>query len=212
MSQKVTFKPDGAETQWPGDNVKNKDWKIMVGDKEVGTMESQIRDLNMSFTTPGYSVTVLVKIHGVEKPYREYSGTFSNRNLREARENRTTYVRRSKEWALKRLAELDKAAQLEASAKAADKPSTTDLALRRPVSQAPVSQIVPITEIDVYRATLEACVKAEASDQIKLAGVLRAWVDASPFHGCPKCDGRGPWRNEPPCTTCNGDGFLPDNH
>lgn len=145
MSQKVTFKPDGAETQWPGDNVKNKDWKIMVGDKEVGTMESQIRDLNMSFTTPGYSVTVLVKIHGVEKPYREYSGTFSNRNLREARENRTNYVRRSKEWALKRLAELDKAAQLEANAKAADKPSTTDLALRRPVSQAPVSQIVPIT-------------------------------------------------------------------
>lgn len=70
-------------------------------------------------------------------------------------------------------------------------------------------QIEPITEIDVYRATLAACVKAEASEQTQLAQVLRAWVDASPFGGCPACDGRAPWRNEPQCQTCAGDGFLP---
>ncbi|HDS1721734.1 hypothetical protein NPS53_09490 [Pseudomonas putida] len=71
-------------------------------------------------------------------------------------------------------------------------------------------QTVPITEINVYRATLAACVEAEASDQQHLAQVLRAWVDGSPFHGCPKCNGRTPWRNQPACTTCNGDGFVPD--
>lgn len=73
-------------------------------------------------------------------------------------------------------------------------------------------QTVPITEVDVYRATLEACVQAEASGQYKLAQVLRAWVDGSPFHGCPTCDGRAAWRNEPPCKTCNGDGFVPDSN
>lgn len=71
-------------------------------------------------------------------------------------------------------------------------------------------QTVPITEVHVYRATLEACVQAEASDQYALAEMLRAWVDGSPFHGCPKCDGRAPWRNDPPCAVCNGDGFVPD--
>lgn len=70
---------------------------------------------------------------------------------------------------------------------------------------------VPITEIDVYRATLEACVQAEASDQYKLALLLRAWVDGSPFHGCPTCNGRAPCQSEPPCNTCNGNGFLPDD-
>lgn len=69
---------------------------------------------------------------------------------------------------------------------------------------------VPITEVHVYRATLEACVQAEASDQYALAVMLRAWVDGSPFHGCPKCDGRSPWRNDPPCALCNGDGFVPE--
>lgn len=75
-----------------------------------------------------------------------------------------------------------------------------------------VKTTVPITEIDVYRATLEACVQAEASDQHKLALVLRAWVDGSPFHGCPACDGHAPCRNEPPCKTCNGNGFVPDSN
>ncbi|BAW26759.1 hypothetical protein ACVXHM_16445 [Pseudomonas aeruginosa] len=71
-------------------------------------------------------------------------------------------------------------------------------------------QTEPITEVEVYRATLAACVQAEASDQYKLAKVLRAWVDGSPFSGCPTCHGRAPWRNDPPCSTCNGDGFVPD--
>lgn len=70
---------------------------------------------------------------------------------------------------------------------------------------------VPITEHDVYRATLDACVEAEASDQVALAENLRAWVDASPFHGCPTgCNGRPPFMNEPTCSVCNGLGFVPD--
>lgn len=71
---------------------------------------------------------------------------------------------------------------------------------------------VPITEVDVYSATLEACVQAEASDQVALAQSLRAWVDASPFHGCPTgCNGRPPFRNEPPCSVCKGTGFVPES-
>ncbi|APC19481.1 hypothetical protein BLL42_27490 (plasmid) [Pseudomonas frederiksbergensis] len=67
----------------------------------------------------------------------------------------------------------------------------------------------PITEIDVYRATLGACVKAEASGQQKLATVLRAWVNASPFGDCPSCQGRPVIISEPVCSTCAGDGFVP---
>lgn len=70
---------------------------------------------------------------------------------------------------------------------------------------------VPITEVDVYSATLEACVSAEASDQVDLAYTLRAWVDASPFNGCPTgCNGKKPWRDEPVCSVCHGTGFLPE--
>lgn len=72
------------------------------------------------------------------------------------------------------------------------------------------STIEPITEVAVYRATLQACVIAESSDQRKLARALRVWIDASPFGGCPMCDGRQTWRNEPACVTCNGDGFVPE--
>lgn len=70
---------------------------------------------------------------------------------------------------------------------------------------------VPITEVAVYRATLEACVQAEASDQVDLAKTLRAWVDASPFNGCPTgCNGRAPMHHQPVCSTCGGEGFVPD--
>ncbi len=69
---------------------------------------------------------------------------------------------------------------------------------------------VPITETAVYRATVEACVIAEASDQHKLALVLRAWIDGSPFRSCPICTGRAPCHHEPPCETCDGNGFVPN--
>lgn len=71
-------------------------------------------------------------------------------------------------------------------------------------------QIVPITEVDVYRATLAACVVAEGSDQRALAKMLRAWVDDSPFGGCPTCHGRSPAPYQSPCDHCRGNGFVPD--
>ncbi|MDF9779003.1 hypothetical protein [Pseudomonas baetica] len=71
--------------------------------------------------------------------------------------------------------------------------------------------INPITDTDEYRVVLEACVEAEGSEDLKLARTLRALVDASPFGGCPMCDGRPTWRNEPACVACNGDGFVPDS-
>ncbi|MGE8063825.1 hypothetical protein [Pseudomonas sp. NPDC089569] len=76
---------------------------------------------------------------------------------------------------------------------------------------APSKSTHPITDADEYRAVLEACVQAESSEDRKLARTLRAQVDASPFGGCPMCDGRPTWRNEPACVTCNGDGFVPDS-
>ncbi|MGF6281865.1 hypothetical protein ABH908_000102 [Pseudomonas frederiksbergensis] len=74
-----------------------------------------------------------------------------------------------------------------------------------------VPTVNPITDADEYRVLLEACVKAEGSDDWKLARTLRAQVDASPFAGCPMCDGRPTWRNEPACVVCDGDGFVPDS-
>ncbi|MHC5194790.1 hypothetical protein ACYSUW_13645 [Pseudomonas frederiksbergensis] len=71
--------------------------------------------------------------------------------------------------------------------------------------------INPVTDVNEYRAVLEACVKAEGSEDRKLARTLRARVDASPFGGCPMCDGRPTWRNEPACVTCDGDGFVPES-
>ncbi len=75
----------------------------------------------------------------------------------------------------------------------------------------PAPTVHPITDADDYRAVLEACVKAEGSDDRDLARTLRAQVDASPFGGCPICDGRPTWRNDPACVVCNGDGFVPDS-
>lgn len=75
----------------------------------------------------------------------------------------------------------------------------------------PSTSPVPITESHVYSAVLEACVQAEASDQSELAKVLRAWVDASPFEGCPTgCNGQQPRRGEAPCGVCQGTGFIPE--
>jgi hypothetical protein len=73
------------------------------------------------------------------------------------------------------------------------------------------ASIEPITDVAVYRATLQACVLAEGNDQRKLARTLRVWIDASPFGGCPMCDGRPTWRNEPACVTCHGEGFVPES-
>jgi hypothetical protein len=75
----------------------------------------------------------------------------------------------------------------------------------------PGLRILPITDVGVYRATLAACVAAEKSEHRSLARVLRAWIDNSPFGGCPMCDGRETWRNEPHCVACDGDGFVPES-
>jgi len=71
--------------------------------------------------------------------------------------------------------------------------------------------IEPTTDVQVYTALLEACVQAEASEHRRLAHMLRAWVDASPFAGCPACHGHTPTYNHEPCTVCEGRGFVPDD-
>ncbi len=68
--------------------------------------------------------------------------------------------------------------------------------------------IPPITDVEEYRAVLEACVKAETEGNHTLARPLRVLVDASPFDGC-WCNGRAPRRLEPACEVCGGDGFVP---
>lgn len=71
--------------------------------------------------------------------------------------------------------------------------------------------IEPTTDVQVYTALLEACVQAEASKHRRLAHMLRAWVDASPFSGCPACSGHAPLYNNEPCSVCHGRGFVPDD-
>ena len=95
---KVKFKPS---LEYANDNIKSKDWQIIVEGKTVGHIDSSIRDLFMSRTTPGYSVTVTAVIEGREKPFREYSAAFANRCAQEARDNRATYVARAKQWVIK---------------------------------------------------------------------------------------------------------------
>lgn len=95
---KLKFNPE-AETVW--ENTRNKTWDIVVDGVVVGGIETSIRDLFMSRTTPGYSVTVTAVIIGKEKPFREYSAAFSNRSSEEAYGNRAEYVRRAKAWATK---------------------------------------------------------------------------------------------------------------
>ncbi|WP_116892999.1 hypothetical protein [Pseudomonas savastanoi] len=56
--------------------------------------------------------------------------------------------------------------------------------------------------------------------QAKASGNQHTWifigveggVNCSPFTGYPTCNGRAPWRYEPACKTCNGDGFVPDSN
>lgn len=95
---KVKFKPS---LEFTNDNIKSKDWQIIVCGEVVGHIDASIRDLFMSRTTPGYSVTVTAAIGGKEKPFREYSAAFANRSAQEARENRAVYVARAKRWAIK---------------------------------------------------------------------------------------------------------------
>lgn len=95
---KANFKPSA---EYLTDNVRSKDWQIIVEGKAIGNIESSIRDLYMSKTTPGYSVTVTAVIEGKEKSFREYSAAFANRSAQEARENRAVYVARAKRWAIK---------------------------------------------------------------------------------------------------------------
>lgn len=101
MSTKPKFKPTG---EYVNDNVRSKVWEIVVGGEVVGHIETSIRDLYMSRSNPGYSVTVIgtmVKDQGAK--FYKNSNAFSNRSSQEAHENRSEYVRRAKEWAVKYL-------------------------------------------------------------------------------------------------------------
>lgn len=100
---KVKFKPSAEHTN---DNVKSRDWQIVADEKVVGHIDASIRDLFMSRTTPGYSVTVTAMIDGKEKTFREYSAAFANRSAKEAKENRAVYVARAKRWAIKHFEKL----------------------------------------------------------------------------------------------------------
>lgn len=94
----VKFKPSA---ECAADNVKSKDWQIIVDGDVVGHIDTSIRDLFMSRTTPGYSVTVTASVNGKDKTFREYSAAFANRSAQEARENRAVYVSRAKRWVIK---------------------------------------------------------------------------------------------------------------
>ena len=96
---KITFKPRGPEFKWPGGNTVDKEWDVMLDGKPVGVIQSCIRDLWMDRANPGYSVVVDAHMVGYEKPFREYSAAFSNRSAKEARENRSIYFNRAKQWA-----------------------------------------------------------------------------------------------------------------
>jgi len=99
--RKLVFKPRQPEFAMPGHNTVEKSWDVLLDGNLVGTIHSTIRDLWMDRSNPGYSVTVDANLSGREKPFREYSAAFSNRSAKEARENRSIYVRRAKAWAKK---------------------------------------------------------------------------------------------------------------
>jgi hypothetical protein len=97
---KISFKPTGPD--YKNENVTRKDWDILVDGQVRGAINSDIRDLWMDLTNPGYSVTVTAQLPGVEPGFRRYSAAFSNRSAKEARENRSRYVAEAKEWARKK--------------------------------------------------------------------------------------------------------------
>ncbi|MDH4581425.1 hypothetical protein E8F20_05985 [Pseudomonas sp. BN415] len=97
----VTFKPMGPDFRQAGNCTVTKQWEIKRDGEVVGAIESTIRDLNQDYASPGYSVTVIASINGVEKSFRRNSGTFSNRSMREAMSNRSYYVSQAKDWAKK---------------------------------------------------------------------------------------------------------------
>lgn len=104
MAAKVTFKPRSAELRLPGHNTITKDWDINVDGVTVGLIQSCIRDLYMDVSNPGYSVTVTADITGVDGNYRKNTFAMDNRNQREARENRSHYIRQAKQWVVKAIA------------------------------------------------------------------------------------------------------------
>lgn len=108
MTQKITFKPQGAEGRLPGQNRITRTWDIKCDGVVVGTIESSIRDLNGDYSNPGYSVVVTSEIYGVVSKYYRTSNVFSNRSAREARENRSIYVSEAKVWATRTCRAQDK--------------------------------------------------------------------------------------------------------
>jgi len=101
MTRKITFKPQEAEFCRPGDNTTNKYIDVKLDGKIVGIIDTSIRDLYQDRSNPGYSVTVSAVITGTDKKFYRNSTAFSNRTAKEARENRTSYIKEAKEWAKK---------------------------------------------------------------------------------------------------------------
>ncbi|ERW61318.1 TPA: hypothetical protein ACXI4C_004386 [Pseudomonas aeruginosa] len=104
MMGKITFKPAGGELHVPGSVTYIREWYILRDGIEVGTIEAIIRDLNQDLANPGYSVTVTATAKGLENSFHRNSNTFSNRSIRVARSNRSSYVRAAKQWAQKGMA------------------------------------------------------------------------------------------------------------
>lgn len=100
MKLKVTFKPLNGEYDPAGSGVKSKCWQIKVNGVVTGHIDSRINDLNQSYTEPGYSCTVWITLTDGTLSFRRNSGTFSNRSMKEALENRAHYVAQAKKFAI----------------------------------------------------------------------------------------------------------------
>lgn len=95
---KITFRVLYPETREPGDNVITKILMVKKNGVRVGLIRTRISDANQSMAEPGYIVTAYYEEDGREqKMFYENSGTFSNRSLKEAKENLAEYVREIKE-------------------------------------------------------------------------------------------------------------------
>lgn len=98
MKPEVTFKPLNGEHDPAGSGVKTRCWQIKVNGVLAGFIDSRINDLNQSYTEPGYSCTVWITWADGTLSFRRNSGTFNNRSMKEALENRSRYVAEAKRW------------------------------------------------------------------------------------------------------------------
>lgn len=100
MKSKVKFKLLNGEHKKAGDVCTYKYYAIHFGGVVVGYIDCTIRDLFQSHINPGYSVTVIITWASQHKSFRRYSNAFSNRSMKEARENRAKYINEAKQFAM----------------------------------------------------------------------------------------------------------------